>query len=64
MVCIGVGQHLSDLKSSQRTLNEKPTVLARRKATSKRVLRKIVQKAQVSRARLLPIYSEISCIFS
>ena len=66
MVCIGTVQHLCDLISSQRALNENPTVLARIKAAPKRALRNIVQKAQVSRsgARLLSIYLEIECIFS
>ena len=61
MVYIGTVQHLCDLISSQRALNENPTVLARIKATPKRFLRKIVQKTQVSRsgARLFSIYSEI-----
>ena len=49
MHCIGTVQHLCDLISSQRALNENPTVLARIKAAPKRVLRKMVKKAQVSR---------------
>ena len=49
MVCTGIVQHLCDLTSSQRAPDENPTVLARIKAALKRVLRKMVQKAQVRR---------------
>ena len=61
MHCIGIVQHLCGLILSQCALNENPTVFARIKAAPKHVLRKIVQKAQVSRpgARLLCIYLDI-----
>ena len=49
MHCIGTVQHLCDLISSQRALNDNPTVLAKIKAAPKRVLRKMVKKAQVGR---------------